>query len=204
MIKNIIFDIGNVCVTFQPVAYFQSHFHDQVKARQLCEHIFQHALWRKYDQGLLNMEALKQAFLEVLKDDPTDVLFVLDHWKAIMQPIASTFALMQELKQKGMRLYVLSNISEESALYLKQRMSFFTLVDGEVLSYKEKLLKPDKAIYMRLLDTYGLCASECIFIDDIKENVEQSIQLGMHGVVYASESQVYAEVMHLMQEEFTC
>lgn len=204
MIKQVVFDIGNVCVTFRTIAYFSVFFNDEEKAKRLCEHIFMHPLWRSYDQGLITKEALEVAFLEQLNDDPEDILAVLKHWKNVMNPIPSTKVLMQELKTMGIKLYVLSNINQDSADYIKAHMPFYSCLDGSLLSYEEKLIKPDRRIYERLLAKYNLLANECLFIDDIAENIQMAQQVGMQGIIYHDEKQVYADVLHILQEENGC
>ena len=55
------------------------------------------------------------------------------------------------------------------------------LFDGGVVSYKEKLLKPEAEIYNTLVNGYGLIKEEIVFIDDTKENVDEAIRLGING-----------------------
>lgn len=204
MIKNIIFDIGNVCVTFKTMEYFLPYFNDAVKTKTLISHIFGNQLWRDYDQGIINEAQLRKTYIETLDDEPFDIHFILDHWKPLMKAIPTTYALMQALKQQGFHLYILSNINLESASYLKARMPFFSIIDGAILSYEEKLIKPDPAIYHCLEKRFGLRFEECIFIDDLKENIEQANQLGIHGIVYQNAKQVEQDVWKRIQEEKTC
>lgn len=204
MIKNVIFDIGNVCVTFNPLEYFLPFFQNENKTKKLITHIFGNQLWRDYDQGIICEAQLRKRYIETLNDDPLDIHFILDHWKPLMKAIPSTYKLMQELKKEGYCLYILSNINLESANYLNERMPFFSIVDGAVLSYEEKLVKPDPMIYHCLMKRYGVCCHECIFIDDLKENIEQAIQLGIHGIVYHNALQVENDVWKRIQEEKVC
>lgn len=59
-----------------------------------------------------------------------------------------------------------------------------TYFDGYVLSAQEKLVKPDAAIYQKLLSRYNLKADECLFIDNLPENIKGAEKVGMHGFVF--------------------
>lgn len=65
---------------------------------------------------------------------------------------------------------------------------------GGILSYLEKIVKPDAEIYRRLLDRYELTAKECIFIDDTKANVETAVALGMQGIRFRNREQAVEEL----------
>ena len=64
-----------------------------------------------------------------------------------------TFAYVQTMKNQGYKIYLLSNISIDSAAYLKAAMPFFKVADGAVLSYEIKVNKPDRKIF-EALDVY--------------------------------------------------
>ena len=70
-------------------------------------------------------------------------------------------------------------------------------MDGGILSYQEKLIKPDPAIYQLLLNRYGLKAQECVFLDDTERNVDAAIQQGMAGIVFRSREQAVEELKGL-------
>ena len=46
------------------------------------------------------------------------------------------------------------------------------------------MLKPDPAIYLCMLEKFGLKAEECLFFDDVEVNVEAAQKLGIHGHVF--------------------
>ena len=91
--------------------------------------------------------------------------------------------MVEELKEKGYKIFLLSNISEDSYLYLKREYPYFFDVDGGMYSYRIKRNKPDKKIYEELLSAYGINASESLFLDDRKENVDAAKALGFHGMI---------------------
>ncbi len=184
MIKNIVFDIGNVLVSFDPYAYFIEIFKDECKTRKLCEIMFQDESWSKYDQGMLQKKDLEMIYQEKYPEQKEELVYMLHHWEFLMKENPDINQYMKELKEKGYHLYVLSNISKDSADYLKKTQSFFSLIDGSILSYEYKIIKPDIRIYKKLFETYQLEPSTCIFLDDRKENIDMANKLGMKGIVY--------------------
>ena len=91
---------------------------------------------------------------------------------------------LKSLKERGFSLYLLTNYSDWMFDYhYKNEFSFTDYVDGMVVSGREKLLKPESAIYECLLKRYGLKAEECVFLDDHAENVEGARKRGINGIV---------------------
>ena len=169
MIRNVIFDIGNVLVSFHPVEYFYP--------------VFGSKEWALYDQGILTKEEVEKNLLDTYPKDKDAILYILTHWKEFMKPIMPMKKLIEELKEKGYKIFLLSNISEDSYLYLKKEYPYFFDVNGGMYSYRIKRNKPDKKIYEELLSAYGINASESLFLDDRKENVDAAKALGFHGMI---------------------
>ena len=77
---------------------------------------------------------------------------------------------------------------------------FLGMVDGYILSWREKLAKPDPKIYRLLLDRYSLRAEECIYIDDSETNVLAAADLGMTGIVFQDQKQAEHEIQRIRRE----
>ena len=76
-------------------------------------------------------------------------------------------------------------------------LDFLPLMDGGILSYQEKLIKPDPAIYQLLLARYGLKADECVFLDDTERNVVEAVRQGMAGILFRGREQAEEELKKL-------
>ena len=181
MIRNVIFDIGNVLVSFHPVEYFYPVFKE--KTETLCTYVFGSKERALYDQGILTKEEVEKNLLDTYPKDKDAILYILAHWKEFMKPIMPMKKLIEELKENGYKIFLLSNISEDSYLYLKREYPYFFDVNGGMYSYRIKRNKPDKKIYEELLSVYGINASESLFLDDRKENVDAAKALGFHGMI---------------------
>ena len=190
MIKYLVFDIGNVLATFQPDIYFKKRFDSKEKTEKLCTMIFSHDLWRAYDQGLYTKEDLEKEYLHLYPDYEQGIKMILNDWTNSLTPMHNTISFLQDMKKKGYNIYILSNISEEGTKYLKDTQNYFSICDGAVLSYQEKINKPDPRIFEVLFKRYQLKPEEGLYFDDLSCNIEQAKQLGMQGIVFCGEESI--------------
>jgi len=184
MIKNIIFDIGNVLLEFKPLDYLKRTFNDDNIEKLLYNEIFLGEEWLHLDRGILTQDEVIKAIS--LKNPKHEVYIkkCMDNWIDILTPIEGTVKVLSELKEKGYKLYLLSNFHCLAFETVYSKYDFFKHFDGGIISYKENLLKPESEIYYKLLDTYNLTAEESLFIDDTIVNVEAARRLGINAVHY--------------------
>ena len=184
MIKNIIFDIGNVLLEFNPIDYLKKTFNDDNIEKLLYKEIFQSEEWIHLDRGTLTQE---EAVKIISLRNPNNEIHIkkcMDNWIDILTPIEGTVKIMNELKEKGYKLYLLSNFHSLAFETICSKYDFLKKFDGGIISYKENLLKPEAEIYTKLLDTYQLNAEECLFIDDTLVNIEAADKLGITTLHY--------------------
>ena len=180
MIKNIIFDIGNVLLEFKPLDYLQRTFNDNNLEKLLYKEIFQGEEWLNLDRGILTQD---QAIKVITSRNPNYEVHIkklLDNWIDILIPIEGTVRILNELKTNGYKLYLLSNFHALAFETVYSQYDFFKNFDGGIISYKENLIKPESEIYTKLLVTYNLNAEECLFIDDTLVNIEAADRLGIN------------------------
>lgn len=184
MLKNIIFDFGNVIIKYDPDDILDHYALTTKQHRLLKKIIFASPEWLQIDAGQLSEEQATKIFLKrvpaALKGQVRDIMATWPQ-KVIFYPQVQD--LMQELKQKGYGLYALSNTGMRFAHYLQETAagSYF---DGYILSAAEKLVKPDPKIFQLLLSRYHLAANQCLFIDDQPNNTAAAEKLGLHGFTF--------------------
>ena len=182
MIKNIIFDIGNVLLEFKPLDYLKRTFNDDNIEKILYKEIFQSEEWLHLDRGTLTQD---EAIEIISLRNPNHEIHIkkcMDNWIEILTPIESTVKILSQLKEKGYNLYLLSNFHSLAFETICSKYDFFKYFDGGIISYKENLLKPQAEIYTKLLETYNLNADECLFIDDTLVNIEAADRLGIKTI----------------------
>lgn len=180
MIKNAIFDLGGVVLgrDFKRLGEVLGNTFAFISADESFPEY-----WSEFDRGTYTREEVTRMLAEdydlTLEDATEQVQRLLE----LLQPIPETIALIEELKERGIRCYVLSNMSKEFYAELL-KFPVFGLFDGAVVSYQERINKPDRGIYEVILSRYGLEPSETIFADDKIANTGAAAALGLHTLTY--------------------
>lgn len=180
MIKNIIFDMGQVLMSFEPKGYVDSVAKSPEAAEAILRELFGGPEWPMLDAGAITDEETVARVQKRIPEYAEDVAAVMENWHVLMKPMPGMENIVKHLKGKEYKLYLLSNASMRFYKYYKN-VSIFQYFDGIVISAKEKLVKPDKKIYIRLLNRYNLNAGECLFIDDLQANIEGAESVGING-----------------------
>ncbi len=187
MIRNIIFDMGNVLRDFAPMRGILPYVDSDEDAQIIFREMFGHEEWRALDRGTVTYE---EAVKECRKRIPERLHKPLDeivaHWHEYMPEDERMLPIVRALKENGYRLFLLSNASVRFSDY---RDSFKALqyFDGDVVSAFYQTVKPEEKIYRILFDKYKLNPAECFFIDDNSDNVAAGRRLGMEGHVFTGD-----------------
>ena len=182
MIKNIIFDMGNVLIDFKPDLFLEKMGLSNPKDRKIIlDNCVEKDYWLQYDLGKINIDTLIQKSLENVPNHLKKYTKeLIRNWYKYAEVVKGMPELVQELKDKGYKLYLLSNAGYNQPSYFKK---FPYKLDGQVVSAFYHVAKPDAKIYEILLNKYHLKANECLFIDDRPANVlgaaDQRIAVGL-------------------------
>jgi len=182
MIKNIIFDLGNVLLDFNPKVYVQSKITEE-KVEEIYKCIFQSEEWAMLDRGIISEEDYKANIINRNIENEKLINLIFENWYDILVPIKNNVDVLKKLKQSGYKVYYLSNFHLAAFEHVTKNHDFFQCFDGGVVSYKEKLLKPEKEIYEKIIERYNLDPSQTVFIDDLKENVKAAMESGLKGII---------------------
>lgn len=210
MIKNIIFDFGNIIVKFDyKLANYMNKYSDEVRQFLIDNVIYSEEWERKglIDLGTVTLEEAANRINErtnnIYKDEVYEFLTTFSYNLEINGDILN---LLKRLKNDGYKLYVLSNTNDGTWSVFKDRLE--PLFDGLVLSYKIHEIKPNKAIYDYLLDTYKLNPEECLFIDDREANIKAANELGIKGrTINKDDYDDIVKVLHeynILKDNYEC
>ena len=179
--KNIIFDLGNVLILFEPGKYVEK-FVSKDKQEKFLRVIFNSLEWKNLDRGTLSYDEAKNIFKSRLEDcdEEVDKLFENNLYH-VLKPIMVNVEVLNELKGKY-NLYILSNFHKDSFETISSSYEFFKNFDGGIVSAYHQCLKPEEEIYRLLMDKYNLDPKETLFIDDAKENVQKAEELGIKTI----------------------
>jgi putative hydrolase of the HAD superfamily len=183
MIRTIIFDLGNVLISFIPSEYLKKKNYPSTIRNTILADIFQSEEWKKLDNGDITVnEAIDSiALRSALKRE--EIALVFNFRADIMFPLDDNVRLLPELKKQGFSVYYLSNFPLDTFEEVRNDYYFFRHFDGGIISAEAKLSKPDARIYRYFLDKYSLNAGECLYVDDIEENVRVAESTGMQGML---------------------
>ncbi|MCR4656862.1 MAG: HAD family phosphatase [Lachnospiraceae bacterium] len=196
-IRNIVFDIGNVLLAFCWQKHFTKLGIQGERFDRVASATVKDELWNEMDKGVIPYDEILKGFI---RNDPgveNEIRLMLSNLNGIVESYSYTEPWLKQLSERGYRVYALSNFSEKCFNESREKMEFLKLMDGYIISYREKLIKPDPAIYNLLLDRYFLKAEECVFMDDTETNVEAAKKVGMHAFVFKSKEQAVKELLKL-------
>lgn len=183
MIKNIVFDLGNVLISFRPSEYFDKKGYPENIKSKILNDIFASKEWRMLDSGEINTSEAIQSIALNSSLTKEEIAHIFNLRTDLIFPIEQNVKLLPELKKQGFRLYFLSNFPIDIFEEVKTGYYFFRYFDGGLISAEAKSSKPDRRIYEILLERYKIIPDETLYIDDIEINVKTAESLGMKGLV---------------------
>jgi len=186
MIRNVVFDIGNVLARFRWKDLFADLGYTGEKFDRIAEATILHpTMWNEFDRSLLRDEEIIEKCVERAPEYEEDIRQIFTKTELLVEEYAYSYSWIKDLKERGYHVYLLSNYGRTSFEAAREhgRLSFLPLVDGAVISYEVKMVKPEPGIYQALLDKFDLKAEECVFLDDRADNIETAEKLGFHGIV---------------------
>lgn len=184
MIRNIIFDMGEVLIYFRPESFLDRYEISWEDKDLLYREVFRGMEWPLLDWGALNdaeaLERIRPRIPERLHGIAGELVSM---WDRPIEPIPGMAELVKGLKEAGYGIYLLSNASLRHPEYW-DRVPGSEYFDGLMVSAFEKLVKPDPAIYQAMMDRFGLDVSECVFIDDAPVNIAGAYLAGLDGIIF--------------------
>ena len=182
MIRNVIFDIGNVILKFNINEVLQKFTNNKEQQKFILDNIINSPEWlgnALIDTGYITRENA----IEIVQDRTNHIndKLISDFWynyNNYAEVDKNVLKLIKKLKDNNYRVYLLSNINPYTK-ELVEKSGLFKLVDGYVLSYQEHKVKPYVSIYKTLLERYNLVPKESIFIDDNENNINTGNSLGI-------------------------
>jgi len=199
MINTVIFDIGMVLVDFCWRQMLSDFGLEGEAFEKVANATVRHPAWEEFDKGIMTTDEVIDIFaesapeyrkyIEQIFEDPTQMIAQYDYAKSWIK----------ELKERGYRVYILSNWSKPTyEACLDNELDFLPLVDGAVFSFQEHLIKPDKRIFETICSRYNIHPSEAVFLDDNDRNVISSREFGLNTIHFKSYEQGRKELEDLL------
>ena len=200
MIRNMVFDIGNVLMDFRWKEYMRSLFSEnEALIQTINQGIWHNGCWAAMDKGEMDGAATLRSAVAFAPQYEKEIKLTLDRVAHAFHKFGYAVPWVQELKGMGLNVYYLSNYSAFSIAANPDVMDFIPYMDGGVFSFEVKAVKPDPEIYRCLCDKYDLKPEECLFTDDVPANVKGAQACGFQGIVFEGYEKTYPVIMKALR-----
>jgi 2-haloacid dehalogenase len=196
-IDAVVFDIGGVLLEWDPRNLYRKLFDDEAEMEQFLREVCTLDWHEAHDRGVPAEESC--ARLAAAHPERSELIFA---WarrseEMVAGPIAGTVEILRELKGAGVPCYALTNMEAETYPQRLRRYPFMSWFDGTVVSSSEGVVKPDAAIFRRLLTRFGLNPRATVMIDDSAKNLVTAAGLGMTPIEFRGPEQLRERLVAL-------
>ncbi len=198
-IQTVIFDIGNVLGAFRWKDYLGELGFAPELQEKFGQMLFLDPLWYEWDRGVLSEEEITRAFCGKYPDYRPEIHRILDSPYDLVHEYPDSADWIREIHDLGRRALLLSNYSGKTFSYAYDHFACLKLTDGGVISYQEKVVKPEPEIYRRLIKRYGLNPETCMFLDDSPANCQVAETFGIRTIHVQDRSEARRELRALLQ-----
>jgi len=198
-IKNTVFDLGAVLLHWSPEQIAAEFATDRSQQQLLLDKVFHHPDWRRLDLGQINEQQAIQCFAANTGLPQARMRALLAFIKAFLTPKPETVELLGELRDRGQRVFCLSNVCSEIYQHVASRYPFFRDFKDVIVSAEVKLAKPDPAIFTYMLQRFEIRPEQTLFIDDMPANVTAAAALGIHTIHFTDINACRSEVDRLIE-----
>lgn len=201
-IQTVVFDLGGVLIDWSPEYVYKDIYPAPRQRKWFFDNICTHEWNLQQDAGRPLAEATAEKVAE-FPDYADEIRAFYGRWEEMLgDAIAPTVEILRALKDRGrVRLYALTNWSQETFPVAIERFDFLQWFEGIVVSGHEKTIKPFREIYQILLSRYSVPASTAVFIDDNRDNVVGARAAGMQALHYSTPEQLSRDLAPLLEHD---
>ena len=199
-IKTIIFDIGNVLMTFNFMPYIKGLLEDDQTIENVIGALWGTGYWNQLDLGM-DTEEVFSRMIQARPEYEKEIRKTLAHVGDCMDRKDYAIPWIRGLKERGYQILYLSNYSEFIMDARREVLDFLPYMDGGVFSCNVGLIKPDPEIFRLLCDKYGLDPEECVFIDDNAENIEAARAFGLGAIHFTGYEEAEEQLEQMLKEK---
>jgi len=150
------------------------------------------ALLRGLETGELDEAAFEPRFAELLGLSTHEGL--IDRLFADLSPDARMVGAVRAAREAGLKTGLISN-SWGLGIYDRAPVDLF---DAAVVSGDVGLHKPQPEIYLLACERLAVEPAECVFVDDLRENIAGAEAVGMTGVLHRDAAETVARLEDLL------
>ncbi|MBI4020191.1 MAG: HAD family phosphatase [Candidatus Aenigmarchaeota archaeon] len=188
-IRAIIFDVGGVVVKTEWDKFFRKYVkHSRMPASRLQSELIESPVWRECYKGKFSEADVWKRLERDSGIDKETIGQVKRNWKKVFE-IDDEVAKVVKAIRKKYEVFALTNVCRESASYI-EKMGVYKMFDGVVISCEIGMVKPEQEIYHHILREFRLAPGECVFIDNLEQNLPPATSIGIRTVKFDSVPQL--------------
>ena len=201
MITTVIFDIGMVLAYFRGREMYEDMGITGKDFETIVNATIRNPMWNEFDRGLIPTEEIIEIFVKDAPQFRKEIAAIYETPEVMVRMYDYAIPWIRELKSRGYKVYALSNWSKPTyEACIDSHLSFLKEMDGEIISFREHLLKPEREIYQLLCDRFNVTPEEAVFLDDNIANVEAAREFGLNAIHFTSYEQGKAELEEYLQQ----
>ena len=181
MIDAVVFDIGRVLVQWSIRNLYAQVIDDPARLDWFLTHVVTEQWNFEHDAGkpLAQLVAERSA---LFPDEADLIALYPERWMdTIPGPIRGTAALVEALSARGTLLYAITNFGAETWAMFRPHYPVLDHFRDIVISGRERIVKPDPAIYALAQSRFGHDPDRMLFIDDSLPNVTSARACGWNA-----------------------
>jgi 2-haloacid dehalogenase len=196
-ITTVVFDLGGVLIDWDPRHLYRQLFSDPQEMEVFLRDVVSPDWNAQQDSGRTWAEATAE-LLATHPDQEEMIRAYADRWAEMLAgPISGTVDILREVRDRGMRLYALTNWSAETFPRARPLFPFLDWFEGIVVSGDERIMKPDPEIWRRLIERYAIDPTRAVYIDDMPYNARVAADLGFHAIRFEDPDQLRERLVAL-------
>ena len=195
---TVVFDLGGVLIDWDPRHLYRKLFAgDEAAMEHFLATVCTHEWHRHHDAGRSFAEGAR-----VLREAHPDKAELIDAYgmrqdEMMAGAIAGTVEILQELRDREVPLYALSNWPAEGFALARERFDFLGWFGGIVISGEIGAIKPQPRIYQVLLERFAIDPLSAVFVDDVEANAAAARAFGIHAIHFTNPAALRADLVTL-------
>jgi len=185
-VEAVVFDIGGVLLDWNPRHLYRRLFTDEAEMERFLGEVCSPAWHAPHDRGVPTAASCAE-----LASRYPEFAEQIEAWSSRSEEMiggvfTGTVEVLRAVRETGVPCYAVTNMEAETYPLRLQRFPFLSCFDGTIVSGREGVAKPEPAIFMRLLDRFGLTPGTTLMIDDMQENLDAAAVLGIQTLLFRS------------------
>ncbi len=194
-INAIIFDIGNVLISWDPKNLYKKLIADADELNWFCSNVVTLDWHTHHDAGLSMQEGIKNLTAKHPSYAKEIAAFDTRWPETIGDEIEGMLGLIQRLKQRNIPMFAITNFSAEKYPEFERDFPYAAYFEDAIVSGREGIVKPAPEIYQLAIDRFGITPERTFFIDDRAENIEAAAKFGIHGHIFKDSTTLSKELI---------